>query len=46
MVFKVDKAMSGCRRSKETEALKRGESSMEYSHIPSLLGGVFEILVK
>ena len=46
VVFKVDKAMSGCRRSKETEALKRGESSMEYSHIPSLLGDVFEILVK
>ena len=25
VVFKVDKAMSGCRRSKETEALRRGE---------------------
>jgi len=25
VVFKVDKAMSGCRRSKETESLKRGE---------------------
>merc|ERR1719476_1049420 len=28
VVFKVDKAMSGCRRSKETEALRRVEKSV------------------
>ena len=32
VVFKVDKAMSGCRRSKETEALKRGESPLDCMH--------------
>ena len=32
VVFKVDKAMSGCRRSKETEALKRGESLLDCVH--------------